>query len=520
LIRLKALLAYLLLASMIGTAVEWGDQAEGDLRWGEALQMGGYILEAADFTPEDVSPQMVMLNLYKDGELIATRAMKSGDNFSIDDEVMVRAEEIRRRDYSLDESTEPRATVVLLLRAVPELQVRVVTDGDTYKAGDWAKLEIEIENVGMIEAEEVVIEVTSDPDIFHSKYSKSTLDPGEALDEDPDTEEIDPIEERFKVPSVFEPEEVFFRAHARYLDSEGGAHESWSGTSIDIFGPLKISKYTEDSMKFGEKSFVHLSISNGGNRTLEVDVTDSAGQNFRADTSLKWRMTVPPGGTETASYSVTAKKPGDGQTLPPAEAVYTIGGKEYKVTSTSSVLDVIGPLVEVKKTVSSSKVETGGEVTVNLTAENVGNRRTKASVKETIPSWARFVSGETEFSRLLLPGDTASLGYTISCPEEGNFEIPPTSVCYRDEDGTACTLESSRLRVKVENEEILETAANETNETAPLASEKNGTEVNEDQGGGGEDDAGGDGENPGGGSILWAIPVLILIIFLAFDRYL
>lgn len=483
--------------------------------------MGGYILEAADFTPEDVSPEMVMVNLYKDGELIATRAMESGDNFSIDDEVMVRAEEIRRRDYSLDESTEPRATVVLLLRAIPELQVRVVTDGDTYKAGDWAKLEIEVENVGMIEAEEVVVGVTSDPDIFHSKYSESILDPGEAWDEDPDTEEIEPIEERFKVPSVFGPEEVFFRAHARYLDSEGGAHDSWGGTSIDIFGPLKVNKYTEDSMKFEEKSFVHLSVSNGGNRTLEVDVTDSAGQNFRAGSPLKWKMTIPPGGAETASYSVTAKKPGEGQTLPPAEAVYTIDGREYKVTSTSPVLDVIGPLVEVKKTISSSKVETGGEVTVNLTAENVGNRRTKASVKEMIPSWARFVSGETEFSRLLLPGDTVSLEYTISCPEEGSFEIPPTSVCYRDEDGTACTLESSRLRIKVEDEEIAETAANETDEAAPLASEENGTEENEDQGAGGkDDDAGGDGENPGGESILWAVPVLILIIFLAFDRYL
>ena len=514
-IRLKALLAYLLLASMMGTAVEWGDRAEGDLRWGETLQMGGYTLEAADFTPEDVTPEMAMLNLYKGDELIATRALKSRDNFSIDDEVMVVAEDIRRRDYLLDESTEPRAKVALLLRAVPELQLRVVSDVDTYEAGDWAKLEMGVENVGMAEAEEVVIEVTSDPDIFHSKYSRSIIAPGEAWDDDPETEEIDPIAERFKVPSVLGPEEVFFRAHARYLDSEGGVHESWGGTSIEIFGPLQVSKYPEDSMKFGEKSFVHLSISNGGNRTLEVDVTDSAGQNFRADSSLKWKMTVPPGGTETASYSISAKTPGEGQTLPPAEAVYTIDGVVYKVTSTSPVVDVIGPLVVVKKTVSSSKVETGGEVTVNLTAENVGNRRAKASVKETIPPWARLVSGETEFSRLLLPGETASLEYTISCIEAGSFEIPPTSVCYRDEDGTACTLESSRLRIKVEDEEIAASTVDEGGSPLPSPAEPNC-----DKGNGGEEEVGGDGRNPDGGSILWAIPVLILIIFLAFDRYL
>jgi hypothetical protein len=102
---LRAFLAYILLASMIGSAVEWGDRAEGDLRWGETLQMGDYTLEAADFTPEDVTPRMVMLKLYKNGELIATRALKSVDSFSLDDEVRVVSQEVRRRDYLVDESS-------------------------------------------------------------------------------------------------------------------------------------------------------------------------------------------------------------------------------------------------------------------------------------------------------------------------------------------------------------------------------------------------------------------------------
>ncbi len=513
---------------MIGTAVEWGDRAEGDLRWGETLQMGEYTLEPADFTPEDVTPRMVMLKLYRGEDLIATRALESGDSFSLDDEVMVVAEDIWRRDYLLDDSAEPRAKVVLLVRAVPELRVRVVSDEDAYNSGDWAKIEIEIENVGMADAEEVEVDLTSDPAVVSSRYSRSILAPGEVWDEEPETEEIEPIAERFKVPSVLGPEEVFLRVHARYLDSEGGAHESWGGTSFDLFGPLKVNKRTEDSIKFGEKSFVHLSISNGGNRTLEVDVADSAGQNFRADSSLKWKMTIPPGGTEAESYTISAKRPGEGQTLPPAEAVYAIDGNVYKVTSPSPVVDVIGPLVDVRKTVSSSKVETGGEVTVNLTAENVGNRRTKASVKETIPYWALLVSGETEFSRLLLPGETASLEYTISCPEAGSFEIPPTSVCYRDEDGTACTLESSRLKITVEDEEIEDSTAvniDEAGSALPSSvSEEKGVEQNGDQRDGGGDEGGGDvsegGRNPEYGSILWTIPALILIIFVAFDRYL
>jgi hypothetical protein len=509
---MKTLLAYLLLASMIGTAVEWGDRVEGELLWGETLSIGAYSLEAADFTPEDVTPRMVMLKLYRDEELIATRALKSGDSFSLDDEVMVVVEEVRVRDYQLDESVEPRAEVVLLLRAVPEIRVRVVSDEDAYESGDWAKLEMEIENEGVAEAEEVTIELTSEPAVFQSKYSRSTLAPGEIWDDDPETEEIDLITERFKVPSVPGPEEILVKAHARYLDSEGDPHESWGGTSFDLFGPLKVHKYTEDSIKFGKKSFVRLTLSNGGDRTVGVELTDSAGRDFQADTALNWKMTIPPGSTQTASYSISAKKPGEGQILPPAEAAYSIDGKVYKVTSTSPVVDVIGPLVEVEKEVSARRIKTGEEVTVTLTATNVGNRRTKASVEETVPAWARLTSGETELSQLLLPGETTVLEYTISCPEAGSFEISPTSVCYRDDDGTACTLESSRLRITVEDKEMDDLESAEIEDNGSLQEEN------------GSGDEGGDDESEGGvpekGSFLWALPVLILIIFVAFDRYL
>ncbi len=527
---MKTLFAYLLLASMIGTAVEWGDRAEGELRWGETIQIDEYSLEAADFTPEDVTPRMVMLKLRKGEELIATRALKSGDSFSLDDEVMVVAEEVRVRDYLLDESVEPRAKVVLLVRAVPELRVRVVSDEDAYQAGDWAKLEIEIENVGMAKAEEVQIEVTSEPAIFNSKYTRSDLSPGEVWDEDPGTKEIDTIEERFKVPSVPGPEEVFVRAHATYLDTEGDFHESWGGTSFDLFGPLKVNKYTEDTIKFGKKSFVHLTLSNGGNRTLDVELSDSAGRDFQADTALKWKMTIPPGGAQTASYSVSSKKPGEGQILPSAEATYSLDGKVYKVTSTSPAVDVIGPLVEVEKEASAKSVKAGEEVTVTLMAKNVGNRRTKASVEETVPAWARLTSGETELSQLLLPGEIATLMYTISCPEAGSFEIPPTSVCYRDDDGTACTLESSRLRINVEDEDKDDlTSTNESEESRSLLEEAAMSAPRENvigqdgderaSIGTGEEDAE-DGEVPGEGSFFWALPALILIIFVTLDRYL
>ena len=526
---MRALLAYLFLASMIGSAVEWGDRTEGELRWGETLQMGEYSLEAADFTPEDRTPRMVMLNLRKDGELVATRALKSGDSFSLDDEVMVMVEEVKMTDHLLDGSAEPRAKVLLLVRAVPELLIHVVSDEDSYEGGVRAKLEIEVENVGMADAEDLEMEVTFDPSIVSSRYTLSDLAAGEVWDDDPDTEEIDPLELYFIVPSVPGPQEVHVRATARYLDSEGDLHESVGGTSFNVFGPLKVHKYAEDEIKFGEKSFVHLSVRNVGNRSLVVELSDSPGRDFRADPSLEWSMTIPPGGTDTASYTVTAKKPGEGQILPPAEAAYSIDGMAYRVRSTSPVIDVIGALVEIKKEVSSKRVEAGESVTVTLTATNVGNRRTKASVKETVPSEARLIEGETELSRLLLPGESADLVYTISFREPGSFEIPPTSVCYRDDDGTECTLQSSRLRITVEDDEEPNSTSTadvgeleKAEEGRSSALEGGGAASVGDDGGNGDERRGGAGaeDDPVDGSILWSLPALILIIFVAFDRYL
>lgn len=98
----------------------------------------------------------------------------------------------------------------------------------------------------------------------------------------------------FVVPSFPGPQTVHVMATAHYLDSEGDLHESRGMTSFEVFGPLRVYKYAEDEMNFGERSFVHLSVRNVGNRSLEVELSDSPGRDFRADSNLEWNMTVPP----------------------------------------------------------------------------------------------------------------------------------------------------------------------------------------------------------------------------------
>ncbi|MDF0589817.1 COG1361 family protein [Candidatus Methanocrinis natronophilus] len=524
------LIAIVLLVSTIGSGVEWGGRAEGELRWGEALSAGGYSLMVADFTPEEVTARMVMLELSRGGELVATRALGSGESFSLDDEVMVVAQEVWMRDRLVDGLVEPRARVVLLARAVPEIRILVVSEEETFEAGEVVKLKVEVENVGVVEAEDVVVEVTTDPPIFSSIYRKSGLLPGEAWDEDRKTAEIDPIKVRFTAPPMDGPQDVSVKVRARYLDDRGVAHESWGGTSFRIFGLLKLNKYAEEAMKLEDESIVRLSVSNRGERPLVVDLTDSAGRDFETGTPLNWKISIPPGEMESKSYTIRAKKPGVGQVLPPAVATYSIDGVTYRVTSRSPVIDVIGPLVEVDKKAAPTTVRVGEDVTVTLTATNVGNRRTMVTAEVTVPAWGSLASGETDSTRLLLPGETAALIYTISCPVAGRFEIPPTIVCYRDEDGTACTVESRRIRIVVEEE-----GGEELNITTdalvvvppstvgPSPAEEGGAVIAKRSDGDGdvrEREDGQEGQAPARRSPLWALAALILTIFIALDRFL
>lgn len=450
---MKTLLISLLLICVTSSAVQWGDYLDGELHWGETLHLDDYVLIVADFTPEESQPWMVMLNLYQDGELIACRAMEKGNSFDVDDRVKVSVEDIKIRDYSLDEGIEPSAKVRIEIRALPELAIRLSADDDSYDAEQYIELELNVENVGEIDADNIDIVLTSTPPLVYEKYSKSSLEPGESWDEKQNTKAIDPIKLRVKVPYLPGPEKFEVTAHATYRDSEDEVVQSKAGTMFDIFGPIKLNKYVKEDQNFGEINYVRLSLRNTGNKTLKIKLTDSTGRYFKTSSPLKWILEILPDEMEVINYQIEAKEPGENQALPSAEASYELNGYSYAVFSESPVVDVIGPFVKATKKASSTSVDVGENIGITVDVSNTGNRRTKVSVEEIVPPWAGFIDGNTELSQVLLPGETTTLEYNISCGTAGRFEIPPSKICYRYYDGTACMLDSSRLKITVNDED-------------------------------------------------------------------
>lgn len=470
----------LLLLTIPAAAVEWGDTAKADLHWGEKLRLEDYTLEVADFTPEEKTPPQVMLNLFEDKDRIATRALEAGEEFTIDDKVRVQVMEIERGDWLEDENREPSVAVRIQTRTIPELYIYLITDKDTYEPDQDVKFQLGVENRGLAKAEDIKIELSSDPTLIDSEYTKSSLAPGEIWDDKPATkEEIDPIEFKLKAPSPPEPIDFKVTAHACYLDSEGDPLESWGGTLFSVFGPLKIDKYAEENQKLGEKSYVHITLRNCGKTILKIELKDSTCRNFETDSSLKWNFEILPGKTETVSYQIEPKDPGDGQILPSAEATYQIDRKTYKATSSSPVIDVLGPQVEAKKSASSKVVELGETVVMTLELKNTGNQRTRITLNEEIPSWAEFLEGKTTISQVLLPEEVAILEYSITSWKSGKFEVPPTNIYYLDSEGTLCTTDTSRLKItfKDATEEEKETALEKAEDNSGAAMNSDGSGV-------------------------------------------
>lgn len=250
------------------------------------------------------------------------------------------------------------------------------------------------------------------------------------------------------------------RAYAEYFDPEGKSYESWGGAVFHISGPLRLHKRVEEIQDFQKSYYVINSLRNSGNRTLALTLSDSTGSAFATNSSLSWKFNLSPGEVRTESYRIEAKRPGVGQVLPSAEAGYRWGGVSYIVRSERPVVDVFGPLIEVKRSVRPTKTDLGREVTVSVQLANTGNKKAVVSLQETIPEGLELISGNASESFMLAPNETYSKEYQLRCIKQGIIVLPPAGVDYRDVRG-------NEYRASTRTVEIEVVAEQEDNLTSP-----------------------------------------------------
>ena len=211
------LFAVMLVLISSAQAIIWNEGASGELRWGEALVFGNYSLNLIDFSTESSAVPRALVELQKDNITQASRALQAGEFFSLNDSVKVSATKI----VMGDREDEPYAEFRIQLPASPDISLLLTSNKEVYQGGDMIRLDLEIENKGVVDAEDLKIILDSNPPLVNASYSRSKLEAGRVWDEDKHTRAIDPIKLNLKAPYLLESAEFEVRAHAEYADEWG-----------------------------------------------------------------------------------------------------------------------------------------------------------------------------------------------------------------------------------------------------------------------------------------------------------
>ncbi len=444
----------LLAITSAGQAVVWNEGISGELHWGETLFLENYTLRLADFSIEESHTSKVLVELQANNPTITIRALQIGEWFSLNDSIKVTAEQIVKGDVKDD----PFAKIRLQLPAAADISLILTGDREIYQGGDEMRIQLQVANKGIVDAENLRIYLESIPSFVNKIYSISILEAGKILDKKKSTHETENIKININAPYFPEPTDLKIRAHARYSDPQEKAYESWGGTAFHISGPLQLHKRVEDTQELQKSYYVINSLRNSGNRTLTLDLSDSTGSGFQTNSSLIWKLNLSPGEAKTISYLIKAKKPGLGQILPNAEVRYSWGEKSYTVRSERPVVDVFGPLIEVQRSVSPTKLQPGEVATVSIQLTNTGNKEAAVTLQEPVPNGTKLISGCADDSLMLPPNENYSKNYQLRCIKQGIVNLPPNEIIYRDVRGNEYRAGMRALEIGVQKE-------NKTNQT-------------------------------------------------------
>ncbi|MDD4652645.1 MAG: BatD family protein [Methanothrix sp.] len=427
-------------------AVIWDEGISGELHWGETLFLENYTLKLADFSIEESHTSKVLVELQANNLTIASRALQVGEGFTLNDSIKVTVEQIIRGDLQDD----PFAKIRLQLPAAADISLILKGNREIYQGGDEMRIQLQIANNGIVDAENLRIRLDSVPPFVNNRYGISVVEAGRVWDRKKNTHEIDNLKINIKSPYFPKPTDLKLRALAQYSDPQGKAYECWGGTDFQISGPIQLHKRVEETQVMQESYYVINSLKNSGNRTLKLDLSDSTGSGFQADSPLSWKLNLSPGESKTISYLIEAKHTGPGQILPNAIVRYSWDKQSYTVRSESPVVDVFGPLIEAERSVHPTKLQPGEVATVSIQLTNTGNKDAGISLLENVPEGTELISGSANESFMLPPNRTYSKDYQLRCIKQGTLRLPPNEISYRDVRGNEYHTSMQALEIDVQ----------------------------------------------------------------------
>ncbi|HJH30488.1 MAG TPA: DUF11 domain-containing protein [Methanosarcinaceae archaeon] len=461
--------------------IEWKTSVDStSLGWGDSVTNGDYVIKAEDFTTDEY----VYIKIFKDGLEKQHAPLGAGGTLIDDDEIKVYVISVDPDiDPWTDSMVNPTASIIISRRGLPSFEITIETDESTYDPKDLSSpskvtATITVKNNGHAEAKNVDLTINTgdlilnDGDLTHNYYS---IEKGETTS---------PVTITMDVPLLWDKTSFSISANAKGYDIKGAEHTKTASKSVTIENKWKLIaiKTVTEEIYMTDTAYVLVSIRNAGICTLNsITVTDSVvdGLELKDSVTLKKTISLKAGESteELFEYSLKPLKPGS-YTSPASVAEFTASNrKKYSVSSGTPATKVNGPYITLTKSVSSSNVTPGDEITVTVKVDNTGNRDASVTASDSLPSDVPLVSGDTGFQEVIKKSSSKSYSYVIRMDAAGDVKLPSATASFIDLEGYKGEKISNMPVISVV-EPVTETepATDGTGDTQPTSSEPAQTE--------------------------------------------
>ena len=418
--------------------IEWKTSVEStSLGWGDSVTNGDYKISVDEFDKEGV----VFITISKDG-VDKSDILGFGDEFIVDDEIKVTAISV---DPDIDEWSgdmiNPTTSIKISRRGLPGFEITIETDEDSYDLKDMSlpskvTATITVKNNGYAEAKNVDLIINTsglalyDGDLTHHYYS---IEKGVTTD---------PVTIKMDVPYLWDATSFSISADAKGYDIKDAEHNGTGSKSVTIEKKwaLIATKTMTENIYMDETAYVTVSMRNAGVCDLNsITVADSIVEGLELKDSVTLQKTISlKAGENTAElfgYTLKPIKPGT-YTSPASVAEFTApNGKNYSISSATPAVEVNGPYITLSKSVNSSNVAPGDEVTVTVKVDNTGDRDASVTALDSLPTDASLISGDTGFQEVMKKSSSKSYSYVIRMDAAGDVKLPSATASFIDLEG-------------------------------------------------------------------------------------
>lgn len=442
-ILMQKILILLLIISLsaipvIAEDIEWVDAQVKTLRFDEFISRDGYLIQATDFNNGSV-----LITVFRANKSFVTRNIsRKGESQEINNELNITIldlQEVRgtigaNRGMNVVVDSWVKIQTKIAGKPLPKISIfsyqgkinNRTKVSPSFRSNSEIWVDFLIKNDGKALLKNFIFKINS----------TLPLVAGEKLDYDlyelKGGNESDMITVRFIAPFVDQNKLFTIIAQVDGKDMFGRSYKVTEEKNIEVVpffsnsGIINIRKYVSEKVFLGDLAVVSLYIENNGSKRISnITLSETLPSGLEPLTNnLKWNFTLEPFQTESISYQIKPKKPGNYFFMPGSSRI------EYKdelyYNNKTSKLIVTGPYVVLTKSASAIDVVKGENVTILIEAKNLGDATAIVKLSDEVPvNYSLFGSlSDTIFDIMILrPGKSATLSYELNTTVAGNFSL-------------------------------------------------------------------------------------------------